>query len=98
MTRQKHFYYAGFLTCADFDAATVSRNAHTSATEAANSALAAEMKHNYVGAPQMVNFGIAIELYLKLLRLLADGFLEIGHSLYRLFLKLEKASRWSVHR
>jgi hypothetical protein len=39
-----------------------------------------------------MNFGFSVELYIKLLRNLADGNLMHGHNLLDLFLKLDEAA------
>ena len=50
------------------------------------------MRLNQLGAPPLVNFALSIELYIKLLRHIADACRMRGHNLYKLFLELEKVA------
>jgi hypothetical protein len=83
------FYYAGILTSLPFDAMNVEAGAFRNAGQAAEAAAFGKERRNQLGAPVIVNFGFAIELYIKLLRSLADGKLIRGHNLHDLFLELE---------
>jgi hypothetical protein len=86
------FYYAGVLTSLPFDAASVDAGAYRRAELAAKAAAYGQNKCNILGAPPIVNFGFSIELYIKLLRHLADGNLMNGHNLHKLFLKLDEVA------
>lgn len=86
------FYYAGILTSLPFDAAHVDAGALRNAEWAARAAIAGPDRRNGLGAPPLINFSFAIELYLKLLITLGSGKLKRGHDLHALFLKLEEAA------
>lgn len=49
-------------------------------------------RKNQDSAPSLVNFAFSIELYIKLLRFLADGCLMKSHDVHALFLRLEKVA------
>lgn len=55
------------LTSLPFDAANVDAGDYRNAGWAAEAAIAGENRRNHLGAPPIVSFGFAIELYLKLL-------------------------------
>ena len=58
----------------------------------ANAVISGRSRLNGLGAPPIVNFGLSLELYIKLLRHLADGPPVKGHNLHKLFLGLEEAA------
>jgi hypothetical protein len=62
------FYYAGILASPFFDAANVEAGAYTGSASAAEAARHGGNRRNWLGAPPIVNFGLAIELYIKLLQ------------------------------
>jgi hypothetical protein len=80
------------LTSLPFDAANVDAGAYRHTVWAAEAAAYGQNRCNYLGAPPIMNFGFSIELYIKLLRNLADGNLMHGHNLHDLFLKLDEAA------
>jgi hypothetical protein len=88
------FYYAGILTSLHFDAASVDAGDFRDVQAAARDAAYGPEndRKNNLGAPPIVNFAFAVELYIKLLRHLADAVSMRGHRLYDLFLKLDKAA------
>jgi hypothetical protein len=88
------FYYAGILTSLNFDAKNIDANFYVNAIGAANAALAGQNRINSLGAPPIVTFSFAIELYIKLLRILADTVRMRGHDLHALFCKLDEAESW----
>ena len=88
----EEFYYAGVLTSLPFDAANVDAGAYRHTVWAAEAAACGQNKCNSLVAPPIINFGFSIELYIKLLRNLADGNLMHGHNLHELFLKLDEAA------
>jgi len=84
------FYFAGILTSLPFNASADVRQQDLSNT--ANAMISGMPRRNDLGAPPIVNFGFAIELYIKLLRHLADKQPMRGHNLHELFQELEKAA------
>jgi HEPN domain-containing protein len=86
------FYYAAILCSLAFDAENIDRGAYQHLRSAAQAAITGPNRINDFGAPPVVNFGFAIELYIKLLRFLADGRTMSGHNLQTLFLELEKVA------
>jgi hypothetical protein len=80
------FYYAGILTSLPFDAANVEAGDYRHVQWAADAAIAGKNPRNHLGAPPIVNLGLALELYLKLL----IGKRVREHDLHKLFLTLEK--------
>lgn len=78
------FYFAGILSTARFHA-RAEVPYHYSTVDRVYS----RNRINQDSAPSLVNFAFSIELYIKLLRFLADGRLMQSHDLYALFLKLE---------
>lgn len=85
------FYFAGILTSLPFNAASASGQ-HCDVSSAANAVVSGGNRQNQLGAPPIVNFGLSIELYIKLLRHLADSSRVKGHNLHCLFLELERAA------
>jgi len=84
------FYYAGVLTSLPFDAMNVEAGNYRRAEPAAEAAAGGRNRRNILGAPPIVNFGFAIELYMKLLLNLASGKPRREHDLFKLFLALGK--------
>lgn len=86
------FYFAAVLSSAWFYGRGAAPNQHSSVERALDGILISGNKHNQVGAPPLVNFAFSIELYIKLLRFLADGQLMQGHNLHALFLEFENVA------
>ncbi len=86
------FYFGGILCSLPFDAEHVDSENHRHAPWAANAAISGANRTNNLGAPPIVNFGFAIELYIKLLHFLANGRLVLGHDLRVLFLDMESVA------
>lgn len=84
------FYFAGILTSLPFEAGNDSGQFEVSSV--ANAVISGRSRLNRLGAPPIVNFGLSLELYIKLLRHLADGSPVKGHDLHKLFLGLEEAA------
>jgi len=86
------FYYGGILCSLKFDAENVDSGTYRHAELAARAAISGENRAADLGAPPIVNFGFAIELYIKLLRYMADKQTISGHNLCSLFLELERVA------
>jgi predicted nucleotidyltransferase len=84
------FYFAGILSGAPFYGGGSAPNQHYTISCALEGII--KTRYNQLDAPPLVNFAFSIELYIKLLRFLADGRLMEGHNLHDLFLKMEKAA------
>jgi hypothetical protein len=83
------FYFAAILCNVAFYAGGAAPNQHSSVERALEGILSSSNKGSQLAAPPLVNFAFSIELYIKLLRVLADGDLMQGHNLHDLFLELE---------
>jgi hypothetical protein len=84
------FYFAGILTSLPFDAD--GDIGQFELCKVANAVVIGTTRRNELGAPPIVNFGLSIELYIKLLHYLADATCVRGHNLHVLFLALEKVA------
>ncbi len=84
------FYFAGMLTSLPFEASIDS--GHRDVSSAANAMISGKRRLNRLGAPPIVNFAFSLELYIKLLRHIADAPIERSHNLHDLFLGLETAA------
>jgi hypothetical protein len=84
------FYFAGILSSASFYAGGAPPNRHNTIARALEGI--SNNSRNQVDAPPLVNFAFSIELYIKLLRFLADGQLMQYHNLHDLFVALENAA------
>ncbi len=87
------FYFAGVLTSLPFNATNLTGQ-HCDVSSAASAAVNGGNGLNQLGAPPIVNFGFSIELYIKLLRHLADAQRVQGHDLDKLFLRVHPRSYW----
>jgi hypothetical protein len=85
----ERYYFAGILLTINFDAANVVAQKPRDPRVAAMAALTGPNKIDTLVGPDIVNFSFSIELYLKLLRFMADGRHVRGHSLEKLFVDLE---------
>lgn len=81
------FYFAGILSTARFYQRDKVPNQCSTVDRVYSS-----NRKNQDSAPSLVNFAFSIELYIKLLRFLADGCLMKSHDVHALFLKLEKVA------
>jgi hypothetical protein len=84
------FYFAGILSSALFYAGGAPPNRHSTIARALEGIR--NNSRNQVDAPPLVNFAFSIELYIKLLRFLADSQLMKGHNLRDLFVALVSES------
>jgi hypothetical protein len=84
----------GILLCCNFVDRSLlrSRSVTQPASDSGTGIRGGSNKRNQADAPYLVNLAFSIELYIKLLRFLADGRRMRGHNLHALFQKLEKAA------
>lgn len=86
------FYFAAILSSTPFYGRGAAPNQHNTVDRAREGILSSSNRRNEVDAPPLVNFAFSIELYIKLLRFLADGQLVEGHNLCDLFFELDQAA------